>query len=164
MTGVEAIASSLESTGQMLELFLSDLNDKDILVCPVEGANHIAWQVGHLISSEKFMMAGNLPGVQFEESPAGFDAIHSRESTSKSATQGFLTKDAYVDLFRKTRAATLKAIRNLKDSDLETPTTGRLAVKAPTIGKLFLLCSHHTLMHMGQFSVARRKLGKPVLF
>lgn len=164
MTGVESIASSLESTGQMLELFLSDLNDNDILTCPVEGANHIAWQVGHLISSERFMMTGNLPGVQYENAPTDFDAIHSRDSSSKTSSQGFLSKSAYLELFRKTREATLKAIRNLKDSDLEAPTTGRLAVKAPIIGKLFLLNAHHTLMHMGQFSVIRRKLGKPVLF
>lgn len=164
MNGIEAIASSLESTGQMMELFLSDLDDRDILICPVEGANHIAWQVGHLISSEKFMMTGNLPGVHYENSPQDFDSTHSRESTCKTSTHGFLSKDAYLDQFRKTRSATLKAIRNLKETDLETPTTGRLAAKAPTIGKLFLLCSHHTLMHMGQFSVIRRKLGKPVLF
>jgi hypothetical protein len=29
---------------------------------------------------------------------------------------------------------------------------------------LFLLLAHHDLMHAGQFTVVRRKLGKPVLF
>ena len=50
MNAIEITASTLESTGQMLSMFLSDLSDADLLVCPVEGANHIAWQIGHLIS------------------------------------------------------------------------------------------------------------------
>jgi hypothetical protein len=47
MNAIEITASTLESTGQMLSMFLSDLSDADLLVCPVEGANHIAWQIGH---------------------------------------------------------------------------------------------------------------------
>ncbi len=35
---------------------------------------------------------------------------------------------------------------------------------APTVGHLLLMLSNHDLMHAGQFSVLRRKLGKPVLF
>jgi len=39
-----------------------------------------------------------------------------------------------------------------------------MAKIAPTLGALILLQSNHTLMHAGQFTVVRRKLGKPVLF
>ena len=39
-----------------------------------------------------------------------------------------------------------------------------ITVAAPTLGALLLLQSNHTLMHAGQFTVVRRKLGKPVLF
>ena len=35
---------------------------------------------------------------------------------------------------------------------------------APTVGSVFFLAANHEMMHAGQFSVARRKLGKPVLF
>ena len=47
---------------------------------------------------------------------------------------------------------------------LDRPTTGRMAKFAPTVGAMLLLVSNHTLMHGGQFTVVRRKLGKPVLF
>ena len=43
-------------------------------------------------------------------------------------------------------------------------TTGQMAKFAPKLGNLFLLQANHALMHGGQFSVVRRKLGKPVLF
>jgi hypothetical protein len=39
-----------------------------------------------------------------------------------------------------------------------------MAQFAPTLGALFILISNHVLMHTGQFTVVRRKLGKPVLF
>ena len=35
---------------------------------------------------------------------------------------------------------------------------------APKLGDFFLLIANHTMMHVGQFTTARRKLGKPVLF
>lgn len=41
---------------------------------------------------------------------------------------------------------------------------GPVARLAPTVGALFMLTANHELMHSGQFSVVRRKLGKPVLF
>jgi hypothetical protein len=39
-----------------------------------------------------------------------------------------------------------------------------MAKHAPTLGDIFLLLATHTMMHAGQFTVVRRKLGKPVLF
>ena len=35
---------------------------------------------------------------------------------------------------------------------------------APTLGAMLLLNANHVMMHAGQFSVVRRKLGKPILF
>ena len=39
-----------------------------------------------------------------------------------------------------------------------------MAKFAPTVGAMLLLNANHTMMHAGQFTVVRRKLGKPVLF
>ena len=36
-------------------------------------------------------------------------------------------------------------------------------ISTPTLADLFLMLSTHTMMHAGQFTVVRRKLGKPVL-
>ena len=38
-----------------------------------------------------------------------------------------------------------------------------MAPFAPTLGAFLMLISNHTLMHAGQFTVIRRKLGKAVL-
>jgi hypothetical protein len=47
---------------------------------------------------------------------------------------------------------------------LEKPTEGKMAKFAPKIVNMLLLMSNHTTMHAAQFTVVRRKLGKPVLF
>ena len=53
---------------------------------------------------------------------------------------------------------------HLTDADLEKATPGDMAPFAPRIVDLLILLANHTLMHAGQFTVVRRKLGKPVLF
>jgi hypothetical protein len=164
MHGVDAIRTALLSTQHLLTWFLSDLEDADLLVRPAAGANHIAWQVGHLILSESGMIQKELPDAAYPELPAGFAEQHGKTTQAQDPPAGFAAKAVYLDLIDKTRKATVAALSKLSDADLDRPTTGRMAPFAPTLGAIFLLVSNHALMHAGQFSVVRRKLGKPVLF
>jgi uncharacterized damage-inducible protein DinB len=163
MNGKQAIRSALQGTQNLVGMYLSDLSDADLLVRPVPGANHIAWQFGHVIDGERHLM-GAVPGVHYPEVPAGFSETHNTKNASSESTQGFLTKAQYLELFNKVRAATYAALEKMSDADLDKPNTGPMAKFAPTIGELIVLVSNHTLMHAGQFTVVRRKLGKPVVF
>ncbi len=162
MKGTEAIASALRSSLNVLGMFLSDLSDADLLVRPVEGANHIAWQLGHLILSERKLQLGNLPGAVYPDLPANFEAQHGPNMAGTD--KGFLGKAAYLEQYARVREATLAAVQKLTDADLDRPTEGPMAGFAPKLGDLLLLMANHTLMHGGQFSVVRRRLGKPILF
>jgi hypothetical protein len=164
MNGKEAIKSALASTQHLLAWFLGDLSDADLLVRPVPNANHIAWQIGHMILAEAGMMAEYLQGVGYPPLPAGFKDQHDKKAAAVEPPKGFMTKQQYLDLFNKVREATIAAVSKLTDADLDKPTSGPMAQFAPTVGSLLLLQSNHTLMHAGQFSVVRRKLNKPVLF
>ena len=73
MNAKDAIKNALTSTQNMLGMYIADLSDADLLVRPVPNANHIAWQLGHLITSEKSMMKDLLPNAKFPELPKGFD-------------------------------------------------------------------------------------------
>ena len=161
MKAQDAIRTALTSTQQMLGMFVQDLSDADLLVRPAPNANHIAWQLGHLISSEA-RMGRNLPGAAYPELPAGFAERHNKDAAGKDA--GFGTKAEYLGLFNKVRQATIDAVAKLSEADLDKPTNGPVAQMAPTLGALLLLNANHAMMHAGQFSVVRRKLGKPVLF
>jgi hypothetical protein len=163
MHAKDALRNALTTTQELVNRYLADLSDADLLVRPVPGANHIAWQLGHLIVAER-MMAEPLPGVAYPTLPAGFEDRHSKAAAALEPPQGFASKAEYLDLFGRTRAATLAALERASDADLDTPNTGRMAPFAPTTGALFVLTANHTMMHAGQFTVVRRKLGKPVLF
>ena len=51
----------------------------------------------------------------------------------------------------------------MSDADFDKATPANMASYAPNFGALFILLSTHDMMHGGQFTVVRRKLGKPVL-
>ncbi len=165
MTGREAIQIALESTQKTLNWFLSDFTDADMLVRPVPGANHAAWQVGNVIGGDVGLISSELPDAKYPSLPPGFADLHGGSTGAKQeGPEGFLTKDEYLNLFNAVRAATVAALNTLTDADLDRPCTGKYKDFAPTLGKMFLMVSDHTTMHSGQFSVIRRKLGKPVLF
>jgi hypothetical protein len=164
MQAKDAIKAALNSTQFVLNMYLSDLSDADLLVRPVPNANHIAWQLGHLISAEPFLMHTELPDAAYPALPAGFNEQHSKETATADGPAGFRSKTEYLDLAQQMRTATVAALDKLSDNDLDRASTGRMAKFAPKLADLFILVSNHTLMHAGQFTVVRRKLGKPVLF
>jgi hypothetical protein len=163
MNAKDAIKTALTSTQNLFNWYLGDLSDADLLLRPAPNANHIAWQLGHLIDAERRLLS-QLPGAAYPELPAGFSEQHSKATAAAEPPKGFGTKNDYVALFNKMRQTTLAILAKMPDADLDKPTTGNMAQFAPTLGALLLLQSNHTLMHAGQFTVVRRMLGKPVLF
>jgi hypothetical protein len=163
MKATDAIKNTLVSTQQMLQQYLSDFSDDDLLVRPVPAANHTAWQLGHLIASEA-MLGSMLPGATYPELPASLKAQADGKSAKSTPPGGYLKKAEYVDWFNKVRNATIAQVERMSDADLDKPTPGDWAAWAPNLGALLLLTANHTLMHAGQFTVVRRALGKPVLF
>jgi DinB family protein len=163
MNGKDAIKTALRGTAHLLNMYLSDLSDADLLVRPCPNANHIAWQLGHLISAEDSLIGKHIPGAAFPALPAGFKEKHAKEAASNDAPAAFLKKAEYLNLFNNLRELSITAVEKLSDADLDRPNTGNMAKMAPTLGALLLLQSNHTMMHVGQFSAVRRKLGKPVL-
>src|SRR5690242_5905574 len=107
MNGTGAIESALKSSKHLVNWFLSDLSDADLLVRPVPGANHIAWQLGHLIDVECRLMASHLPGTAFPELPEGFREKHTRDNAGSDRAEEFLKKEEYLALFNKVRETSL---------------------------------------------------------
>ena len=164
MKAIQVIETALNGTQFLTNQYLNDLSDADLLTRPTPGANHIAWQLGHLIASEIGLIRSQLPDAAYPELPSGFAEQHGKETAAQDPPKGFLTKQKYLDLFNRVREATKATVSKLSDTDLDKATTGNMAQFAPTLGTYLMLVSNHTLMHAGQFSVVRRRLGKPVLF
>jgi uncharacterized damage-inducible protein DinB len=160
MNAKDAIRTALKFSQSMPPKFLNDLSDADFLLRPVPNANHIAWQLGHLIASE-CRLGQRLPGATYPELPAGFAEHHTKETSKIDPPKGFGTKAQYLELFKKVREATLAKLERLTEADLDKPTTGDISKMAPNLGSILILAANHALMHVGQFTVVRRKLGKP---
>jgi hypothetical protein len=160
----DVIQTALASTKNMTEMYLGDLSDADLLVRPVPKANTIAWQLGHVIAAEVNLVRSQIPDASYPELPAGFAEAHTKETASSDSPKGFKSKAEYLELFTKVRTGTLAALDKLSDADLSRPTQGQMASFAPKLADFFILLANHVLMHTGQFTVLRRKLGKPVLF
>ena len=162
MNAKEVIRDLFRTTDYMVTEYLKDLSDADLLVRPVPEANHIAWQLGHLINSE-VQMHKAIPGAATMVLPAGWSAQYTKETSRAESPASFLTKAEYLSTYRKVRAHSLEVLASLPEPILDKPTEGRLASIAPSIGSLFALIAYHPMMHVGQFVVVRRKLGKPVV-
>ena len=158
-----AIRSAMTRSDFLVKGYLADLTDAELLVRPVPGANHIAWQLGHLIVAEHKMVNAASPGAM-PTLPTGFAAKHLSETAGVDDPAAFCTKEEYLQLYEQQRAATLAALEKTTEADLDRPGPKATERLAPTVGDLFMLQGVHWSMHAGQWAVTRRKLGRKPLF
>jgi DinB superfamily len=163
MNAREAIKLSYGTPDHICRGYLADLKDSDLLVRPVPGANHIAWQLGHLIATEHDTIETIAPGSG-PPLPAGFKEKHSKQTAAIDDPKAFYTKDEYLKLYDQVRAGTFKALDSMTETDFDKPGPEKMRAFCPTVGSVFALHPNHWLMHAGQWAVVRRKLGKPPLF
>lgn len=162
MNAKDAIRSSANLSTMVLKTYISDLDDADLMRRPGEGCNHLAWQLGHLISSEVQLLEQVAPGKGLEL-PDGFAEAHSKQTCNNDVSTDFHGKQTYIELFDKVRAASLAALDSCAESDFDNPAPENFRSFCPTMGDMFTLIANHPMMHAGQFVVVRRQLGKPIL-
>jgi uncharacterized damage-inducible protein DinB len=158
----DAIRGTAEISSMVLKSYLGDLSDADLMQRPGPGCNHLAWQLGHLVSSECGLLEAIQPGSA-PELPEGFAAQHSKEAIGVDDPSKFCTKQEYLALMDKVQAASLATLEKVSDSELDRPSPEQFRQMFPTVGHIYLLIATHQLMHAGQFVPVRRALGKPVV-
>jgi hypothetical protein len=164
MNAIEVLVRNVTSSGELLKMTLADMTDADMMTRPCPSANHPMWQLGHLCVAETNLMNMVKPG-SMPELPAGFaDKFDNRKTNNVDDPAKLATKQQLIDLFIKTRQATVQTIQSLSETDLDKPSPERMAKMFPKIADLVEMQAAHSTMHVGQMQVARRKLGKPILF
>ncbi|MCP4247614.1 MAG: DinB family protein [bacterium] len=161
MTTKEAIKNTIDTGQFILATYLSDMADADLLVRPVPGANHAAWQLGHLVSSE-FEMISKL-GYRMPALPDGLAESYTKETATSDDPAKFHTKEQYLAWLQEQRGGTLAALEGAAEADFDRPSPESMRDYAPTFGVAFNLIGIHLNMHAAQMAVLRRKLSKPVL-
>jgi len=162
MNSQDAIRTTLEISSMVLKSYVSDLSDAELMTRPGKGCNHLAWQLGHLISSECMLLESVQPGAA-AALPDGFAEQHNKETAGEDDAAKFCTKDEYLELYDKVQAATLAALAKTTDADLDGPAPEKFREMFPTVGHIYVLIATHPMMHAGQFVPVRRALDKPIL-
>ncbi len=160
MNSREAIRIHLDLAESVCRGYLEDLTDEELLVRPCAGANHINWQVGHLVASEHQHMC-QVPGNVPPGLPEGLAARYSRETAALDVPGAFLKKADLLAAHASQREAALALLNEQSDTDLDRSTS---VPYAPTVGAIFSLLGSHWLMHSGQWAVTRRLLGRKPLY
>ena len=162
MNAKDAIRQSIEMTDMLTGKYLEDLDDSAFFLRPIAGMNHIAWQVGHLISTERRAVESIKPG-SCPPLPEGFDDKHVMGVGHVDDPKQFFTKDEYLGFWKAQRAATMAVLNSMEDADLDAPAPEKLRGMAPTVGHaLNLMGGIHPMMHAGQYVAVRRAMDKPI--
>jgi hypothetical protein len=159
MNAKDAVRATMNTADFMIESYLTDITPQEMMVRPAPAANHLAWQLGHLISAETRLVEAAVPG-SMPPLPAGFAEKHSKDTAASDNPSDFLSKDEYLQLAKSVRAATLKVLDSQSETDLDKPVSGRLPPWIKKAGDCFVTAGGHWVLHAGQWVVLRRHLGR----
>jgi hypothetical protein len=160
---IKMLADGLSGNLDMLKTHLADFSDADMMVRPVENANHAAWQLGHLLTFEA-MVCGMFNAKAAPKLPDNAEKLYGKEGSKNDDKGAFIRKDEALTLLSKARGGLVEWARGLSDADLQKAGPEQFKGWVNTLGELITAIRDHTTMHIGQFQVIRRKLGKKVLF
>lgn len=158
MAIADLLSKNVLQTKSMINSFLKDFSDTDMFYRPAKSANHALWQMGHLANSTRNMVAACDATVAF---PFEDDARFGKSKSSIDDPAFFPTRAEILSRFDQGMDVAAGWVAKLSDADLAKPTPEFMQRFAPTVGNVALLLASHPLLHIGQFSVTRRALGKP---
>jgi hypothetical protein len=161
MSSAEMFSKNVLQSKGMIDSFLKDFSDADMLFRPAKTANHAVWQMGHLANSVRGMVTSCDPSVAFEFED---DTRFGKSKAIIDDPAFFPSKAEILARFDQAMDTAAAWVAKLSDADMAKPSPERIQAFAPTVGDVAFLLASHPLMHIGQFTVTRRALDKPILF
>ena len=64
--------------------YLDNVTDTEMFVRAVPGSNHLAWQLGHLVASERSLLEAI--GAEVPDLPEGFAEKHGKDNTASAGS------------------------------------------------------------------------------
>ncbi len=160
MSNAELFSKNILQSKGMVEMFLKDFSDADMFFRPAKAANHAIWQMGHLSNATRGMVTTCDPSVAF---PFEDDTRFGKSKASIDDPAFFPGKAELLARFGQAMDIAAAWVAKLSDADLAKPTPERMQKFAPTVAQVAFFLASHPFMHLGQFTVSRRALGKPIL-
>jgi DinB superfamily len=159
----DSIKASLRISDALSQSYLEDITPDEMFIQPVPDANHIAWQLGHLITSEHRLIEAAAPN-SMPALPEEFSQKYRRDMAPSPHPGDYLTKEEYLQMARQVRAGTIAALESVSDDDFARPVTGRVPPFIKSVLDCFATIGPHWSLHAGQWVIIRRKLGRARMF
>ena len=162
MTTAQAFATDALNSLGMIEMFAGDLTGEQMLHRPCDGANCVAWLLGHLVLVDRhFLGRFGVGEADLPELPEGFADRFDRNETAPKSTD-FGDTSILLPLLRRHRELLAEAIGRMEEP-VFSQETGSEKPYFKTLGATAGFASLHTAMHAGQITTIRRSLGLPPL-
>lgn len=162
MSAKDIIKYSFTMSNMVVDSYLADLTNEEWMKRPHAECNHVNWQVGHIISSNNFILTAAVPD-SLPALPDGMSDQYAKEKATSDDASQFMSKDELLAVLAKQREAIMSCLESIPDEDLDKPTPESIQRLAPNVGGAFEMLCLHWMMHAGQWVVVRRELGKPVV-
>lgn len=164
MTQLELLIDRLQTARGWTKSLLADIEDSRWFEMPAPGVGHVAWQIGHLASSQVALVHMRCFNMKFgdvlEESIIPTFGRGSSPVADKSKYPPLAEIRA---MFDRVHGDTVKLISGMKDADLESAVAGDphpfFKLKSGAIG----MTAMHETFHAGQIAMTRRIFGKAPL-
>lgn len=155
------LIDSIRQSHELVAMHLADFTDAELLVRPVPGANHAAWQLQQVANFD-VIIANTLAPDSTPPFPEQYKATKANVDSDDAAQ--FMKKDEVLAVLKSASEVICKTLATATQDELEQPTPEGFRDFAPTMGNLVALSATHGAMHLGQIQVIRRKLGKVRVF
>lgn len=164
MDTVALLTDRLIAARNWTNSLLADVDESRWFNPPAEGLGHVAWQVGHLASSQIILVHMRCFGKQYADcAPNEFQKLFGRGSTPVADSKAYPPIRAIRSFFDRTQAECLAMIATLPASELDKPAGVEphpmFTHKAGAIG----MAAMHEAFHAGQIALIRRLQGKAPL-
>ena len=119
MNAKDLLRFNVKFTHQVTQKYLDDVTDQELFVRAVPGSNHLAWQLGHLVASERSLLEAI--GADVPDLPEGFAETHGKDNVDSDDPSQFLTKAEYFKLMDQMHQAAEAAIDKTYAAGLDAP-------------------------------------------
>ena len=154
----DRLLRQLESTRQLSEKLLADFHDPtDWLYQVHPGCNHALWFVGHMATTDNFLLSLVAPAVSTPQE--SLRAQFGMGSQPTSIAADYPPAEEVLATMRERRARLMETLSSFSDADLAQPTPAGTPDFLPDFASVFEMANWHEMLHAGQLTVTRRALG-----
>ena len=158
MNAKDRLKRQLLATRELSERLLADFRTPQDWVYQVHpGCNHALWFVGHMASTDNFLLS-LLSGKRAEELP-GFSALFGMGSIPAGQAEAYPPAEEVLTAMRERRSKLLEILDSTSEENLSLPTPDGTPDFLPDYASIFDMANWHERQHIGQLTVARRALG-----